>query len=257
MKSLFIYVCLMCIGVCLSYVINGKSVRIEEYPFYVNLRVPGGVGGGSILNKRWILTAAHAVDMEKENIHVFVGTDIQGKGEHHEIAKIFKHPAFNAATQENDIALILLKEPLSYSDRVKRIHLPPKDGRYDDSDKAMVVGLGLTKSMQLARTLQAARLPTLSKEKCEEGLISTDRIYKRESMICAINVAEQRDSAQGDSGGPLFVQISGKFIVIGVVAFGPKYERDKVHVEGPGYYTRVSRYIDWINETVIKNDKIK
>ena len=54
-----------------------------------------------------------------------------------------------------------------------------------------------------------------------------------------------KDTCQGDSGGPLFAKSSlNKYVLAGITSFGilcalPNY---------PGVYTRVSYYLDWIDD---------
>jgi hypothetical protein len=67
-----------------------------------------------------------------------------------------------------------------------------------------------------------------------------------DNMLCAGGLAEQ-DTCQGDSGGPLFVPSSREatMLVVGLSSFGG----DSCGAEGEhGAYTRVSRYLPWIND---------
>jgi hypothetical protein len=58
--------------------------------------------------------------------------------------------------------------------------------------------------------------------------------------------------SNGDSGGPLVNEYSGgetvaHYILFGVVSFGPKICGT---VGVPGVYTKVSSYLEWINEII-------
>jgi len=60
-------------------------------------------------------------------------------------------------------------------------------------------------------------------------------------------LAGGKDTCQGDSGGPLYysdtINSTSKFVVAGITSYG-----FGCAVAGyPGIYTRVSYYIDWIN----------
>lgn len=52
---------------------------------------------------------------------------------------------------------------------------------------------------------------------------------------------------QADSGGPLVIKdAEGTYVTVGIVATGIGCGRPKL----PGLYTRVSRYIQWIENTM-------
>lgn len=81
-----------------------------------------------------------------------------------------------------------------------------------------------------------------------------------ENMICAGLVSGAKDACNGDSGGPLVVAgANGDFIQIGVVSWGAipvspdNDDGRQVRCGYPqffGYYTRVSKYTDWIAQNM-------
>merc|ERR1712168_1406889 len=74
-------------------------------------------------------------------------------------------------------------------------------------------------------------------------------VTARDSTTRMCAWAKDTDSCQGDSGGPLTVVEDGKYVLVGVVSYGPgcasKY---------PGAYARVQNYLDWIKNIVKDGD---
>lgn len=73
-----------------------------------------------------------------------------------------------------------------------------------------------------------------------------------DSQICAQDYILNRDTCQGDSGGPLQLNLPGRrrrqrihYHLIGVTSYGV-FCRSSY----PSVYTRVSSYLDWIEQTV-------
>lgn len=67
--------------------------------------------------------------------------------------------------------------------------------------------------------------------------------------ICAGYWHGGSDACNGDSGGPLVCYSNDEPILIGIVSWGVECARQGTY----GVYTRVSRYIRWINRTIERN----
>ena len=69
--------------------------------------------------------------------------------------------------------------------------------------------------------------------------------YKYLLLIILIYLG--KDSCGGDSGGPMVVRKpSGSWYQAGIVSFGPK----RCGIGRPGVYTKVSKYLDWIRNSL-------
>ena len=90
--------------------------------------------------------------------------------------------------------------------------------------------------------LQEARVPLLSRSIC-----AGHRVYGRklsDNMLCAGYLEGGIDSCDGDSGGPLVCQNSDDvWKLVGVTSWG----HGCAEANAPGVYTRVQRYLSWIN----------
>ena len=116
----------------------------------------------------------------------------------------------------------------------------------------MVAGWGKTDKSSDYNSVQLmyADITTYSVPECQakyDDFLTgrPSRVDITEDMLCAGNT--QTDTCSGDSGGPLmFVDRQYKWNVAGIVSFGPSSCANGV----PGVYTRVDRYLRWINSQI-------
>lgn len=238
-----------------SYIVGGEDTFPNEFPWQVSLERTSHFCGGSIINKEWILTAAHCFsNTEASRYTVVVGkhnlyeTDATEKS--YKLSKVVRHPDYSSFNSyENDICLLKLAEPLEYNDNIQPVCLPTQ-GNYDvTGDKVEATGWGTTSSGgSLARRLQKVSLPVITNEECSTA-------YNREtifdSQICAGDLANGGiDSCQGDSGGPLVhMGADGSYVQVGITSWGYGCASKGY----PGVYSRVSEFADWIDEQIAAN----
>ncbi|XP_058810750.1 chymotrypsin-2-like [Phymastichus coffea] len=231
--------CLAVAAYATPRIVGGKDASEGAYPYQVSLRRPTHFCGGSILNSRWILTAAHCVqNREHTDVTVVAGTVLLNStdGQTYQSEYIVWHNGFNMLVLRNDIALIRVDRDIQFNDKVRPISLPTEDFNKADYP-AVLTGWGRTSTGgPLPNNLQEITLKVISIPKCQLKLIFP--IVTTESHICTLTQSGE-GACNGDSGGPLV----SDGVQIGVVSFGRPCARG-----APDVYTRVFKFLDWINE---------
>lgn len=243
-------------------IVNGTLAADGAYPWQVSLTVswiadPGRAHfcGGAIYNERWIVTAAHCLTkLKPEDVVVVSGTNVLRQGVTRTNAvRLVVHKDYVPQTNDNDVALIELFEPLSITPKTKPIALlddAQEGGILNAGRPLMVTGWGATsEGGNVVRNLQQVSIPFVTRESCNDPLSYNGKITV--NMICAGVAAGGVDSCQGDSGGPLANDPSGPTPrLAGIVSWGEGCARPGKY----GVYTRVSRYTGWIAQCAASPD---
>ncbi|XP_058124442.1 trypsin-3-like isoform X2 [Anopheles ziemanni] len=224
-------------------IVGGLEIDVSETPYQVSLQYfKSHRCGGSVLNSKWVLTAAHCTDsvLVPTALAVRLGSSRHASGGTVlRIANIFQHPKYDPETTDFDFALLELQGELSFSDVVQPVALPEQGEPVEDGTLTTVSGWGNTQSAAESNAvLRAANVPTVNQQECDLAYTAFGGIT--DHMLCAGYKHGGKDACQGDSGGPLVAE--GK--LVGVVSWGygcakPGY---------PGVYSRVASVRDWVRE---------
>uniref|UniRef100_A0A8C6CLN5 Peptidase S1 domain-containing protein n=1 Tax=Moschus moschiferus TaxID=68415 RepID=A0A8C6CLN5_MOSMO len=227
-------------------IIGGVPANIRDFPWQIRILENGShLCGGSILSEWWILTAAHCFKSKNEStLEVTCGEehlDTQNLTKI-EVDKLIIHNYFDSWFYFNDIALLLLKSPLSLGVRKVPICLSEATD-IQRWRNCWVSGWGTTVPKRSRETgLQKVNVQLIKWETCSELVPLLTK-----SMLCAGDLQGGKDACQGDSGGPLVCQKKtrkSKWYQLGIVSWGVGCGRKKQ----PGVYTQVSSYLSWIEK---------
>lgn len=225
-------------------VIGGGDTEITQWPWQVQLIKGGAFCSGSLISDQWVITAAHCLDGTGAT-SVRLGTsELWSGGVLKGVVQEIIHPNYDDESFDEDIALIQLDQPVTFSASIQPIGLvsaaqePELAG---DGVLATVTGWGVRRDGQQPSQMQASDMPVISPEACRNSAYSDSEIT--DQMICAGFVEGGVDACGGDSGGPLVVRDRiGGYRLAGLTSWG-----NDCALEGfPGVYTRVSKYVDWV-----------
>ncbi|CAK9822834.1 Serine protease easter [Anthophora retusa] len=266
----------VCGPVTQQKIFGGNKTGVFDFPWMALLvyntgkRFPEYLCGGSLINQRYVLTAAHCVttlasnleligvrlgehdlsterdcDKDADGLEVVCAERYQDFG----IERVHYHPEFSRARLINDIALIRLNANADLRPQsVRPICLPVGEAANLTRKKVIATGWGATELGVRSQDLLQVQLSLVDLEECKNQFKNRAHIWYKQ--ICA-GGKRGMDSCSGDSGGPL--QAPGvynnnlRYIQYGLVSFGLQ----PCGTEGSaGVYTKIAYYMDWILNTL-------
>lgn len=216
-------------------------VNSSDYPNVVQLRLRDLTGivemEGTLIRKDWIITAAHGFNSVEANqeIKIFDST--------YTIAQIIIHPDFEGF--ENDIALVKLDRHVSEIEPVPLFVDSTEIGNLITIVGRGWTGTGLT---GVVTNDQQFRIATNKIDSVSNHWLKF-RFDEPENK----NTTELEGiSGPGDSGGPAFIDINGQSHLVGISSnqLNEQVGIKEGHYGVIEYYTRVSNYIQWINNVI-------
>lgn len=164
------------------------------------------------------------------------------------------HPQYNPLTVDNDIALLRLATPAKFSTYILPACLPSKNLAermlHRNGTVTVVTGWGKDNetSHHFGSTLNFIEIPIIDNKECSRHMMNN----LTQNMLCGGVMGQIKDACEGDSGGPMMTLFHDTWFLVGLVSWGEGCgQKDKL-----GIYTKVSSYLDWIDNVRQGWDKV-
>lgn len=256
----------------ISKILGGQKLISNKYPYVVfitetNGRLESCVCGGTIINERWILTAAHCITndiksflpFEHFKYSVIVGSDVpclmsDDYSQKVRIENYVIHPGFEMTYVEdeyfafNDLALLLLERDLKFTRNFHPVEFMPSE-MADSLVGKRCTAIGVNSNLHpvliderpIPTSLFQVKLPIAEDYYCRNAM---EKFYVKngeKSVFCTLS-ENNEDVCKGDDGYPL---ICFGYLV-GIISGSMGCKRK----DTPTVWTRVEVYKHWIDVAI-------
>nr|XP_046239116.1 elastase-1-like isoform X2 [Scatophagus argus]XP_046239117.1 elastase-1-like isoform X2 [Scatophagus argus] len=233
-------------------VVGGEVASPNSWPWQISLQYRSGSSyyhtcGGTLIERGWVMTAAHCVDSSRTWRVVLGDHDLyvsNGREQVIGVSAVYIHPKWDSSSVAGgyDIALLRLSSMATLNSYVQLGSLPPSGQVLPNNNPCYITGWGRTSTGgSLSAQLKQAFLPVVDYKTCSSSDWWGSTV--KTTMVCGGGGAEA--GCNGDSGGPLNCLVNGKYYVHGIASFVSGYGCN--YPKKPTVFTRVSAYIEWMD----------
>ncbi|KAJ8712861.1 hypothetical protein PYW08_008165 [Mythimna loreyi] len=248
---------------------NGSPALVGPWPWHVALYMTQTgnnkyIGGGTLVSHKHVITTAHTIARKiseglfaPSSVTVYLGkhnfrNSVEGV-QFRFVMAIYIGENFNATSFSNDVAILVLNEPVKYTDWVRPACLWP-DNATDLNNiigkKGSVAGWRYYSDGFRSEKLYLFELPVVSQETCIRLYDEFFARYTSNNIYCAGNI-NGSSVCNGDSGGGMVFQMNGAWYLRGLVSLSLDKPND-IECDPSHYaiFTDVAKFLPWIYRIV-------
>ncbi|XP_015793269.1 vitamin K-dependent protein C-like [Tetranychus urticae] len=235
----------------------GRDTIPGKVPFYASIEYDDLTGhytmcSGVLIADQWVLTEAYCIGTIWGPMRVVLGDEWNNKTIG--VENIYTHPDLGRETPMNNIALLLLNEPVQFSRNIQPICLPePGEDEIFHGHYGKVAGrpkFNRTENKPTPLNVHITSLPIDRSDDCDKFFEKVMDKNITDSFFCAGYPKRQKDACFPDRGDPFIVKVRKHWVITGFTLINVDCKRP----HALDIYVRVELHLDWIKRTIEQNN---